>query len=157
MSIDSLRSGAIRICFDPSLNAYPSKCRILFEGQMLDTGTAVDGELIKIPSLRNVDDLFGEGSVIAESLKTGFGCCGNNAMEFYALPHKDASIGATVKAKYTLTFTGDALSDGRIDLFIGDGRWNTSTHITEGMTVKTRSGAESSDVAINWSRSVYCS
>ena len=40
MSIDSLRSGAIRICFDPSLNAYPNKCRILLEGQMLDTGTA---------------------------------------------------------------------------------------------------------------------
>ena len=29
MSIDSLRSGAIRICFDPSLNAYPNRCRIL--------------------------------------------------------------------------------------------------------------------------------
>jgi phage tail sheath gpL-like len=134
MSIDSLRSGAIRICFDPSLNAYPSKCRILFEGQMLDTGTAVDGALIKIPSIRNVDELFGEGSVIAEGLKTGFGCCVNNAMEFYALPHKDASIGATAKATYEITFAGDALSDGRIDLFIGDGRWNTSTHITEGMT-----------------------
>ena len=47
MSIDSLRSGAIRICFDPSLNAYPNKCRILLEGQMLDTGTAADGVPIK--------------------------------------------------------------------------------------------------------------
>jgi phage tail sheath gpL-like len=134
MSIDSLRSGAIRICFDPSLNAYPNKCRILLEGQMLDTGTANDGELIKIPSLRDVDLLFGEGSVIAEGLKTGFLCCPNGAMEFFALPHKDASVGATVKAVYTLTFTGDAASDGRIDLFMGDGRWNSSTRIFEGMT-----------------------
>ena len=95
MSIDSLRSGAIRICFDPSLNAYPSKCRILLEGQMLDTGTAEPDELIKIPSLRDVDLLFGEGSIIAEGLKTGFGCCPNQAMEFYALPRDDASaVGA---------------------------------------------------------------
>src|SRR5262245_4768292 len=134
MSIDSLRSGQIRICFDPSLNVYPNKCRILLEGQMLDTGTAEDGALIKIPSLRDVDVLFGEGSVIAEGLRTGFGCCPNHAMEFYALPRKDASVGAVAKAVYTLTFTAvapatEALSDGRIDLFLGDGRWNTSTRI----------------------------
>jgi phage tail sheath gpL-like len=134
MSIDSLRSGAIRICFDPSRNAYPSKCRILLEGQMLDTGTAVDGALIRIPSLRDVDELFGEGSVISNGLKVGFACCPNQAMEFYALPRKDASVGATAKATYTLTFTGPATSDGRIDLYIGDGRWNTSTRVIEAMT-----------------------
>src|SRR6188472_3168446 len=124
MAIDSLRSGAIRICFDSSLNAYKSKCRILLEGQMLDSGTAVDGALIKIPALKGVDLLFGEGSVISEGLKTAFGCCPNHAMEFYALPHKDASVGATVKAIYNLTFNihdaagadvPGALSDGRID------------------------------------------
>ena len=134
MSIDSLRSGAIRICFDPSLNAYPSKCRILLEGQMLDEGTAEPDALIKIPSLRDVDTLFGEGSVMAEGLKTGFGCCPNGAMEFYALPRSDQSAGATTKAVYTITFTGPATSDGRIDLFIGDGRWNTSTRVVEGDT-----------------------
>lgn len=131
MSIDSLRSGAIRICFDPSLNAYQSKCRILVEGQMLDTGTAIDGELLQIPSLRDVDVLFGEGSIIAEGLKVSFLCCPNNAMEFFALPHKDASVGADQKASYTLTFTGDAESDGRIDLFMLDGRYNTSTRVHE--------------------------
>jgi phage tail sheath gpL-like len=134
MSIDSLRSGAIRICFDSSLNVYPSKCRILIEGQMLDSGLAESGELIKIPSLRDVDQLFGYGSVIAEGLKVAFGCCPNQAMEFYALPHMDADVGATTKAVYTITFTGDATSDGRVDLFIGEGRWNTSTRVTEGMT-----------------------
>jgi phage tail sheath gpL-like len=139
MSIDSLRSGAIRICFDPSLNAYPSKCRILLEGQMLDTGIAVEDELIKIPSLRDVDVLFGEGSIIAEGLRAAFGCCPNQAMEFYALPRKDADVGATVKASYTVTISAitpaiAATSDGRIDLFIADGRWNTSTRVSEGDT-----------------------
>lgn len=134
MSIDSLRSGAIRICFDPSLNVFPNKCRILIEGQMLDTGTAEDGELIKVPSMRNVHDLFGEGSVIAEGLRTAFACCGNNAMEIYALAHLDASVGATTKAAYTITITGPATSDGRMDFYVGDGRWNTSVRIVEAMT-----------------------
>jgi phage tail sheath gpL-like len=133
VAIDSLRSGAIRICFDDSRNAYKSKCRILLEGQMLDTGTAIDGELIKIPALRDVDVLFGAGSIMAEGLKTAFGCCPNTAMEFFALPHKDASVGSVTKAVYTLTFTGPATTDGRIDIFTGDGRWNTSTRITAGM------------------------
>ncbi|MEY9493750.1 hypothetical protein [Bradyrhizobium elkanii] len=148
MAIDSLRSGAIRICFDPSLNAYPNKCRILLEGQMLDTGTAEDGALIKIPSLRDVDLLFGEGSVIAEGLKTAFGCCPNNAMEFYALPHMDESVGAVAAAVYTLTFTGPATSDGRIDLFMGDGRWNTSTRVTEGETADAIAAAVAQSIGV---------
>src|SRR5262245_48361670 len=124
MAIDSLRSGAIRICFDPSLNAFPNRCRILVEGQMLDDGDAVDGELIKIPSLQGIDDLFGEGSIIAEGLRAAFGCCPEHAMEFYALPHKDASVSAVAKAAYTIEFTGTATADGRTDLFIADGRYN---------------------------------
>jgi len=134
MSIDSLRSGAIRICFDPSLNAYPNRCRILVEGQMLDTGTALDGELIKMPSLKDVDLLFGEGSIIAEGLRTAFLCCPQQVMEFYALPWMDATIGASVKAAYTVTFTGTAESDGRVDLFLVDGRYNTSVRVHEGDT-----------------------
>ena len=136
MSIDSLRSGAIRICFDPSLNAYKNKCRILIEGQMLDAGTAESGALLKIPSLRDADVLFGEGSIIAEGLKTAFLCCPNHAMEFYALPWKDADVGADQAAAYTLTFTGEALSDGRVDLFMVDGRYNTSTRVHEGDTAE---------------------
>lgn len=131
MSIDSLRSGAIRICFDPSLNAYKNKCRILIEGQKLDTGTAASGELLKIPSLRDVDILFGEGSIIGEGLKVAFLCCPNNAMEFYALPWDDDDMGATTKAAYTMTFTGTATSDGRVDIFMVDGRYNTSTRVHE--------------------------
>jgi hypothetical protein len=133
MAIDSLRSGAIRICFDDSLNAYPHKCRILIEGQMLDTGTAIDGALRQVPSLRHLDELFGAGSVIAEGMRTAFACCPNNALEFFALPHKDASVGATTKAEYTIQVVGDAAtSHGRADFYVGDGRWNTSTRIAQG-------------------------
>jgi phage tail sheath gpL-like len=134
MSIDSLRSGAIRICFDPSLNAFPNRCRILVEGQMLDTGSAESGKLYKIPSMREVYDLFGEGSIIAEGLRAVFGCCPEHVMEFYALAHLDAEVAAVAKAAYTITFTGTATADGRTDLFIGDGKYNSSTRITEGMT-----------------------
>lgn len=146
MSIDSLRSGAIRICFDPSLNAYPSRCRILLEGQMIDTGTADPDTLIKIPALRDVDQLFGAGSVIAEGLKTAFACCPNSAMEFYALPRSDLSVGATVKAVYTITVTGTATSDGRVDIFIGDGRWDTSTRVREGDTADEIAAAVASNL-----------
>src|SRR5262249_27094558 len=93
------------------------------------TGVADENELIKIPALRDVDLLFGEGSILAEGLRTAFGCCPTHAMEFFALPRKDADVGATTAAKYTITFTGDATTDGRVDLYIGDGRWNTSTRI----------------------------
>jgi len=134
MSIDSLRSGAIRICFDPSLNTFPNRCRILVEGQMLETGTAEDGQLIKIPSLRDVDTLFGEGSIISEGLKTAFLCCPAGVMEFYALPWKDATVGAGAKAVYTATITGVATTDGRFDLFLVDGRYNTSVRVHEGDT-----------------------
>ena len=50
---------------DPPLNAYPNRCRILVEGQMLDTGTAIEDELTRDP-LPLRDDLTcwsGEGSV----------------------------------------------------------------------------------------------
>ena len=101
---------------------------------MLAEGEALPGELIKIPSLRDVDVLFGEGSVITEGLRAGYACCPQQVMEFYALPHLDADVSALTKAAYTITFTGDATSDGVIDLFIADGRYNTTTRITEGMT-----------------------
>jgi phage tail sheath gpL-like len=100
---------------------------------MLDTGTAIDGALRRIPALRDVDELFGEGSVIAEGLKAGFGCCPDQALEFYALPHKDASVGATLKAQYDVRFEGEAKSPGRVDIFMGDGRWNISVRVTTGM------------------------
>lgn len=137
MSIDSLRSGAIRICFDPSLNQIANKCRVLFEGQMLDTGNAEPDTLIKIPSLRNIDELFGNGSVLAEGLRTAFACCATQPyLEFYALPRMDADVGATTKAVYTLTVVGPATTDGGIELFAGDGRWNIIAPVNAGDTAE---------------------
>ena len=55
-------------------------------------------------------------------------------MEFYALPHLDEDVNATVAAAYTITITGDATSDGVVDLFIADGRYNSTTRVYEGDT-----------------------
>jgi len=105
---------------------------------MLDSGEAVDGELIKVPAVRDVDRLFGAGSVMAEGMKTAFLCCPGNVMEFFALPHHDDSVGADTAAVYTLTFDAPAVdgaeSDGRIDLFLVTGRYNTSTRVRQGDT-----------------------
>lgn len=136
MAIDSLRDGFVRMCFDPSLNAYDGKCRMLFEGQIYRDGTTtcpitIDAPM-KITSTRQIDCQFGEGSVLAESLKVAFGCCGNNALEIWAIPREDADT--AVKAVYTTTFTGNATADGRIDLYQGDSRYNISVRITTGMT-----------------------
>lgn len=134
MAIDSLRDGFVRLCFDPSLNVLQGACRVLLEGQFYDGAagcTTVPDELLRVTSLRDVDCQFGEGSVLAESLKRAFDCCGNAGIEFFVLPREDAL--AAVKAAYTMTFVGPATSDGRIDLFWVDGEYNVSVHIIEGM------------------------
>lgn len=136
MAIDALRDGFVRMCFDPSLNIYAGKCRILLEGQIYrDVGTTCPitiDEPMKITSLRQVDCQFGEGSVLAESLKVAFGCCGNNAVEVWAIPREDAED--AIKAVYTTTFVGPATEDGRIDLYQGDSRYNISVRIVAGST-----------------------
>lgn len=135
MSIDSLRDGFVRMCFDPSLNAYSGKCRILLEGQYVETNAGcnvVPDVPMKVTSLRNVDCQFGEGSVLAESLKVAFSCCPNNAVEIWVIPREDAL--AAVKAAFTLTITGAATSDGRFDIYWGDSRYNTSILVNTGDT-----------------------
>lgn len=134
MSIDALRDGYVRLCFDPSLNILGTRCRVVLEGQMSATGpdAATPDVLRKVTSLRDVDVLFGEGSVLAESLKVATDCCGNGAVEIYALPRQDA--GGAVKAQYTATITGPATADGRVDIYWGDARYNVSFRVEEGDT-----------------------
>lgn len=132
MPLDSLRDGFVRMCFDPSLNVFAGKCRILLEGQKLTPGTATADVPVAVASTRDIDTLFGAGSVLAESLKRAFSCCANNAVEIFALPREDAVGG--VAAEYTWTFTGPATSDGRIDIFMGDGAYNISVRVTDGMS-----------------------
>lgn len=136
MPLDSLRDGFVRVCFDPSANIYQGKCRILLEGQYVvdptSTCLVVPDTLMQITSLKDVSCYFGAGSVLCESLKAAFGCCANNAVEIYAIPRQDAA--GSVKAEYTMTVAGDAMTDGRIDIYWGEGAYNISLYVTEGMT-----------------------
>ena len=151
MSIDALRDGFVRLCFDPSLNVYKGKCRILLEGQYLDTNSDCDvvpDKVMRVASLRQVDCQFGAGSVLAESLKVAFACCGNNANEIWVIPRADAA-GAT-KAAFTMAFTGPATSDGRIDIYWGDYRYNISVRVTEGMTASQIATAVAAAIPTNF-------
>lgn len=130
MAVDSLRDGFVRLCFDPSANILAAGCRMVLEGQKLASGTATLDKLTKVTSTRDIDTQFGAGSVLAESLKKALSCCGNGAVEVFAIPR--AGVGSA--AEYTLTVTGAATSDGRVDIFIGDSVYNTSTRVTAGMT-----------------------
>jgi phage tail sheath gpL-like len=134
MAIDSLRDGFIRLCFDPSKNILGEVCRVVLEGQYYDPGssTIVPDVLTKVTSTKDIDSQFGAGSVLAESLKTAINCCGDRRIEIFALPRQDAPTG--VAAVYTLTVTGPATSDGRIDIYWGDGRWNISVPVSTGDT-----------------------
>jgi phage tail sheath gpL-like len=134
MAIDALRDGYVRLCFDPSLNVAGTRCRVVLEGQYVPAAedpVAAD-QLIKVVSLRDVDTQFGVGSVMAEALKTAFECCGNGAVEIFALPRADAA--AAVKAAYTVTFTGPATKDGRVEIYMGDGRYNVDFRVEAGDT-----------------------
>lgn len=136
MAIDSLRDGFVHLCFDPSLNVLGGACRVLFEGQYIadpeSVCPVVADELIRVSSARDLDCMFGEGSVLAESLKRAFACCTSSAVEIYAIPREDAEVG--VAATYTMTFTGPASSDGIIDIFWLDGEYNISVPVTNADT-----------------------
>lgn len=134
MAIDSLRDGFVRLCFDPSANILGEKCRMVLEGQYLSTGTdpAIADELVKVTSVNDISANFGAGSVLAESLRVAITCCGNEAVEIFALPREDAD-GATA-AVYTLTITNTAGSDGRIDIYWGNSIWNISVRVEAGDT-----------------------
>lgn len=134
MSVDALRDGFVRMCFDSSLNAYSGGCRVLLEGQYIapTEGGPAPNQPIRVASKRDISKLFGEGSVLSESLRVAFGCCSNNAVEIWALPRADSATG--VAAAYTLTLTGPAGSDGRIDLYMGDANYNISVRVEEGAT-----------------------
>ncbi|MGL5734761.1 MAG: hypothetical protein ACRCYS_07835, partial [Beijerinckiaceae bacterium] len=88
MALDSLRDGFVRLCFDPSANIVGDRCRMVVEGQKINTGTAVDDQLIKVNSTRDLATLFGAGSVIAEGLRVAMECCGNGGVEIFALPRR---------------------------------------------------------------------
>lgn len=132
MAIDALRDGVISMCFDTSANVVTDSCQMVVEGQMLATGTATPDQLLEITSDREFDDLFGEGSVIAEGLRTALSCCGRSGVRIVALPRMDAAT--AVAAAYEMAITGPATSDGRVDIYMGETRWNISARVRAGDT-----------------------
>jgi len=136
MAIDALRDGFVRMCFDPSLNATQLGCRVLLEGQYYDPAlgcTVTPNALMRVTSPRSVDCQFGKGSVLAESIKVFFKTCGaSSGIDLFVIPRSDAA--GSVKAEYTITFTGTSTSAGTIDIYMGDWAYNTSTYIPVGAT-----------------------
>ena len=133
MALDALRDGFVRLCFDPSLNVLGTSCRLVLEGPRMNAGLAPFNQLVKITSTADIDVMFGVGGALSESLKVAMNCCGNDAVEIFALPRPNP-LGALVAA-YTLTIGGGpATSPGRIDLYMGAGRYNISVEVEAGQT-----------------------
>jgi phage tail sheath gpL-like len=142
MAQDVLRDNFVQLCIDPSLNFYDGKCRVLVEGQMTGDGDATADALRPLPSDRNLEDLFGLGSQLTESLKLMFCMCPTNA-EFFVIPRADPIGG--VEATFTLTVTGSAATDGRIELFALDGKYNVDFHVEAGQSATQIAAAIASE------------
>lgn len=144
MAQEALADGQVSVCIDPSLNYYDGKCRVLVEGQyvpnLLLAQPVVADKPMLVPTVRQVDNLFTAGSILAEALKTIFCTCAQN-IEIYALPRADA--GGATKAVYTMTVTGPATSDGTIDIFLGN-----KEYMVEGVEVVSGDTAASIATAI---------
>lgn len=125
-----LADGFVQLCLDTSLNFFDGKCRVLLEGEYrAGTGGVVADVLRPVPTNRNLDSLFGAGSVLAESLKKVFCACPSN-VEVFVLPR----VGVGTAATYTLTVAGPATSDGRVELFMIDRDYSIDIAVTSGMT-----------------------
>lgn len=132
MAQDVLADGFVRLCIDTSLNFYDGECRTLVEGQMgVSTVGVTPDTLVRVQTSKDIDAQFGEGSVLAETLKKMFAQCGEGA-EFYAIPRADP-VGATA-AVFTTTVTGPATSAGHLDLFSMDAEFAVDVYVAEGAT-----------------------
>lgn len=132
MANDFLADGFVRLCIDPSLNYYDGKCRMLVEGQKLTAGTATADELIAVVAERDIEGLFGAGSVLGESLKKVFKQCGDRT-QIFAIPRADP--GSSVAAVYTITVAGDPTEDGRLELFMIDSDYAVDIFVSASDTV----------------------
>jgi hypothetical protein len=126
-----LSDGFVSLCVDGSQNVFAGRCRVLVEGQMLAAGTAIPDVLRPVTSVRGVDALFGQGSVMAESLKKLFCQCPSN-LEVFVIPRQDNAAG--VIARYNLTVTGTATSPGRIEIFFMDRDYSIDIGVSTGDT-----------------------
>lgn len=132
MAQDVLSDGFVSLCIDPSLNFADGKCRILVEGQYTpSTALVTANKIVQVTNTRDLVALFGQGSILTESLRKVFCQCANN-IEVYALPRLDDEN--AFRAVYALTVTGPATSDGRATLFMGDAAYNVDVRVRTGDT-----------------------
>lgn len=131
MAQSVLSDGFVKLCITDSLNFIGDRCRVLIEGQMLAAGTAEPNTIVRVSTDRDLEEVFGRGSVLAESLRKAFCVC-REGVELYAFPRLDGED--AVAAVYTLTFTGNATSDGRATFYMGDSDYNMDFRVREGDT-----------------------
>lgn len=131
MAQDALSDGYVRLCIDPSLNVFAEGCKILVEGQMTAAGDATPNAIVCVNSTTDLAKMFGQGSILTESLRKVFCQCPNK-LSVYALPRLDAA--GSVAAQYTLTVGGDPTTDGRMQLFLGDGVYTIDIGVDVGET-----------------------
>lgn len=137
MALDALRSGFVTLCFDTSLNFVSGRCRLLLEGQYLPAGLpnpAAADTVLQITSERDIDDLLGAGSILAEAVRHAFCTCPSGS-DIFVLPRPDA-VGA-VQAQYTITIGGPATSDGTFSLFMLDEEYSVDVIVLNGDTAAT--------------------
>lgn len=135
MAQNELASGFVKLCIDTGLNFYDGKCRVLISGQGLTNGggcTLVPDVITRVDNDRDIECMFGRGSVLTEALRVMFCECGDN-IQIFALPRADPAGG--VAAVYTTTITGPATSDGRFTLFMGNDSYNIDILVEEADTV----------------------
>lgn len=135
MAQDILANGFVQLCIDTSLNFYDGKCRILIEGQALETEagfTLTPDVIVPVNNERDLIGLFGRGSVLTEALRKALCECGQG-IQLFAIGRADPAAG--VAAVYTATITGPATSDGRFTLFLGNDDYNIDVEVESGDTV----------------------
>lgn len=142
-----LADGFVSLCISDSLNYLEGRCRVLIEGQKTAAGLAAPDTVVRVTSDRDINANFGEGSVLAESVRKAFCVC-PTGVDLYVIPREDADDG--VAAVYTMTIGGPATSDGRFTLYMGDGDYNIDFRVREGDTAAIIAGLLVAEIPSNF-------
>lgn len=133
----TIGSNFIQLCVDDTGNRIPDACRVIVEGPMMDGATGTPNTLQMVNDPGNIEELFGEGSVLSEGLKVALDCCRTGTSEVWALPR----VNMGTAAEYTVTVSvGDGTPTatveerGRLDIYWGEERYNTTVAVYVGMT-----------------------
>ena len=118
---DSLRTPGVHVEFNDDLALLALAGlhqKILIMGQMLSTGTATEETLYQIVREGQADELFGQGSTIARTIKAALEANSYNEMWAVALTDDDAGVAATG----TITFGGAPTAAGTLSVMIAGQR-----------------------------------